>query len=374
MPPARLNVRKPISAAVPFVAPVRPLPLEPVHATLGASFGDVAGWRIPLDYGDAVAEQRAVRTASGLIDRSAQGKTRVDGADRVSFLDGVLTNDVGALAEGRGLHAATLDHKGRVHGDLVLYHGGDHLFLVTEPEATDSVLSHLNRLLVSDDASLTDVTARWCAFGLFGPRSGAIVTRVLGSPPPQEDYRTVAVEGEGLPVVVARNPYFRGDGFEMWMPPEAAERIWDAFLAEGVVPFGLRAAEALRIEAGRPKYPADMNEDTLVLEARLEASISFTKGCYVGQEVVSRATYVGQVRRLLVGLAVGGVSPPGAGAELRSADGVAGRVTSAATSATLGEVVALGYVRRDLSEPGTELTVGGDDDLRATVTALPFVR
>ena len=353
---------------------MRSLPLEDVHRGLGAAFGDVAGWRLPLDYGDAAAEQRAVRATAGVIDWSAEGKTRIDGADRTSFLDGVLTNDVGALAQGRGAHAAALDHKGRVRGDVVVYHGGDHYFLATEPEATAPVLAHLNQLLVSDDATLTDVSARWCAFGLFGPRSPEIAANLLVGSPPEEAYRVVAAEREGTPFVLARSPYVGGDGFELWAPPEGAEAVWRSLLDAGAIPFGLRALEALRIEAGRPRYPADMNETTLAIEARLEPSISFTKGCYVGQEVVSRATRIGHVNRLLVGLAVDGPGTPAPGTAVAADGKTVGAITSAARSESMGTAIALGYVRRESSEPGTELLVAGDPERRARVAALPFVR
>lgn len=350
---------------------MRSLPLESEHRRLGASFGEVAGWQLPLDYGDALGEQRAVRTSAGLIDWSAEGKTRVDGADRTSFLDGVLTNDVGALGQGQGMHAAALDHKGRVHGDVVVYHGGDHYFLTTEPEATEAFLAHVNRLLVSDEANLADVTARWCALGVFGPRGADVVTTVMGKAPQREDYRVIATERNGVPVLLARNPYFGGDGFEVWVPPEAAIGVWSELLGAGALPFGLRAAEALRIEAGRPKYPADMNEETLAIEARLEPSISFTKGCYVGQEVVSRVVNQGHVNRLLVGIEVDSTESPPAGTAVLAQKEVVGSVTSAARSAWKGRVLALGYVRRQSAGEGTEVDVGGSPGRVAT---LPFYR
>ena len=372
MPAGGMKVRQTFLAGGRVVPAMRTLPLEAVHAELGAAFGDVAGWRLPLDYGDPAAEQRAVRAAAGIADWSAEGRTRVDGADRTAFLDGVLTNDVGALAQGRGLHAAALDHKGRVRGDVVVYHGGDHYFLTTEAEATEPVRAHLNGLLVSDDAAMTDVSANWCAFGLFGPRSPGIAASLLGASPPAEAYRVVAAQPLGTTVVVARSPYIGGDGFELWVPPDGAERVWRSLLDARAAPFGLRAQEALRIEAGRPRYPADMNESTLAVEARLEPSISFTKGCYVGQEVVSRATRIGHVNRLLVGLAVDGPGAPAPGAALAVDGKPAGAVTSAARSEALGTALALGYVRREFSEPGTEVLVAGER--RARVAALPFVR
>jgi len=349
---------------------MRSLSLEDNHRALGASFTELAGWRLPLAYGDPAAEQRAVRTAVGVIDWSAEGKTRVEGVDRTTFLNGVLTNDVAALTEGRGMHAAILDHKGRVHGDLVAYHSGDHYFLTTEPEATASILAQLNRLLVSDDATLTDVSERWCAFGVFGPRSPELAAALVGKPLPEEAYRVTAAETPEL-IVLARNPHLGGDGFEVWVPPEDATALWRRLLDAGAIPFGSQAHEALRIEAGRPRYPADMNETTLAIEARLEPSISFTKGCYVGQEVVSRATHVGHVNRVLVGFEIESPEAPPPGTDVSQGGKSVGHVTSAARSVSLAKTIGLGYVRRELAEPGTDVRVGGED---ARVASLPFLR
>lgn len=348
---------------------MRSLPLEAEHARLGATFTELGGWRTPRDYGDPASEQRAVHRGAGLVDWSAKARTRVTGEDRVSFLDGVLTNDVKTLAKDRGMYAATLDHKGRVHGDLVLYNRGDHYLLVTEPEATESVLAHVNKLLVSDDASLEDASAEACTFGLFGPRSPDLAANLLEGSLPHEAYEVGAGTREGTTVLAVRSPYFGVEGYELWIPRDAAETVWRALLAAGAAPFGRAAEEALRIEAGRPRFPADMNERTIVLEARLEGAISMTKGCYVGQEVVSRATYVGRVNRALVGLSIDAAAPPAPGVEVHADGKAVGHLTSVARSARLDRTIALGYVRREFAEPGTALTLR---EGAALVEPLPF--
>ena len=157
----------------------------------------------------------------------------------------------------------------------------------------------------------------------------------------------------------------------MWTPIEQALSLWRAATAGGAVPFGHRAAETFRIEAGRPKFPADMNEETIALEARLDGAISFTKGCYVGQEVVSRATYIGQVHRQFVGFVLDAETPPAPHAAVAVAGKSVGSVTSAARSAWLGKTLALGYIRREHAAPETPVTVAGGP---ACVASLPFVR
>ena len=349
---------------------MRSLPLAADHEALHASFAAAGAWRLPLDYGDAAKEQRAGRATSGLIDLTAKGKIRVTGPDRLSFLDGLLTNDLKPLRAGQGVYAATLDHKGRVHGDLVAYELGDSHLLAIDPDATEPVLAHLNKQLVSDDVTLEDVSTEFAILGIYGPRSGDLAAKIVGRAPAQP-FDHAQVEKEGRSLRIARSPAFGGEGYELWIPAGDAAEFWRQILAAGATPFGQRAAEALRIEAGRPKYPEDMNEETLAVEARLEDAISATKGCYIGQEVVSRATNIGHVNRRLVGLRVDSESPPTARTKVDAAGKPVGFVTSAAKSASLGKVVALAYVRVGSDALGTPLAVEGAS---ARVAALPFVR
>ncbi len=353
---------------------MRSLPLAAEHERLGASFAELAGWRVAAHYGNPADEQRAVRTAAGVIDWTPRGKIRVTGEDRLSFLDGLLTNDLKPLREGQGLYAAVLDHKARVHGDLVVYHAGDHYLLETDAESKDRITAYLTKLLVSDDVTLTDATSEFAILAVVGPRSGSVVNSVFRDSPPKESYDHRVVDWNGSNVRIARSPYFGGDGYELWIPATAdMAAAFRTLLAAGATAFGTTAAEALRIEAGRPKFGVDMGEDTLVLEAGLEHAISMTKGCYVGQEIVSRAVYQGHLNRRLVLLEVGGKVPPKAGSPVLAEGQAVGSVTSAAWSANRDRVLAFAYVRRPHDAPATGLTVRADRDLPARVSVLPFV-
>jgi len=354
---------------------MRDLPLATVHVRHGANLGERDGWQVPLDYGDDRAEQQAVRRAAGLIDWSARGKVRVTGGDRLAFLDGLLTNDLKPLTAGRGLYAATLDHRARVHGDMVVYDAGDHYLLETDPDTGGRVLAHLSKLLVSDDVALADVTAEYALFGVFGPGSGRVVSRVAGTMP-VGPYDHLVADFAGSPVRIARSPYFGGEGYELWTPsgPGVAQ-LWRSLIDEGAVPFGALAAEALRIEAGRPRFGVDMDESTLALEARLEPAISMTKGCYVGQEIVARGTYRGHVNRKLFGLRIEGDDPPDRGDPVRKGEVDVGRVTSAAWSPSLGHAIGLALLR--VGEVDREMPIlvdRGGTVLPARVHPLPFVR
>ena len=351
---------------------MRSLPLEAEHERLGARFAEVAGWRLPLDYGDAAREQRAVRSTAGIVDWSPHGKVRVSGPEALPFLDNLLTNDLEPLRDGRGAYAALLEHHGHVVGDLAVYRVGDEFLLETDAEAAEPVLASLQKLLVADDATIADATSDYALLGLFGPTSGEIVRKLAGTTPPGNpyDHGTARVADAG--VRIARSPYFGGDGFEVWVPSgPGALAVWREIVRAGAIPFGHDAAESLRIETGRPKPRVDMDEHVLALEARLEPAISMTKGCYLGQEVVARIVHQGHVNRILVGLEVEGAQPPPPGAPVAIGGAAVGKVTSAARSEALGKIVALGYVQRAHAAPGTAVTVA---DRPARVAALPFVR
>ncbi len=345
---------------------MRELALAAVHEAADARFTEAAGWRVALDYEDPGAEQRAVRASAGLIDWSARGKVRVAGAEALPFLDNLLTNDLSGLRPGDGLPAALLERKGHVVGDLAVYRRSADFLLGMEPEVAGRVFDGLAKHLISDDATLDDVVSEFGILGIFGPQSEEIVRHVLGTSPPTAAYAHAPAAG----LLVARSPYFGGEGYEVWIPAEAdASQAWRRFTEAGATPFGLAAAEALRIEAGRPKSGVDMDETTLALEARLEPVISMTKGCYLGQEVVARIVNQGHVNRILVGFDVEGEEPPAHGDPVAVADATVGSVTSAARSEALQRVLALGYVRREHATPGTGVTIAGRP---ARVAALPF--
>lgn len=349
---------------------MRDLPLAAEHARFGARVGEDAGWRVPLHYGSQDEEHLAARRGLAVLDRSARARIHAAGEDAMPFLDGILTNDLKTLGRGQGLYAVSLDHKGRVHGAFTVFHERDHYVLEAEPDASGRALTYLQSLIVSEEVTLKDATADSAVFALLGPESPRVAKALLGSPPPADPYSFSAAR-EDPEWIVARLPDLGGDGFEVWAPAREGARLFDRLRRFGAAPIGLLAAEALRIEAGRPKYPMDMNEETLALEARLDDAISLTKGCYVGQEIVSRATYIGHVNRTLVGFEVEADRPPLSGAEVRAGSVVAGRVTSGARSAFLGKTIAMGYVRREWAGPGTPVNVAGAP---ARVAALPFVR
>ena len=323
----------------------------------------------------------SARSRSVWVERPARGRLWITGADRASYLQGLLTNDIKAIAAAGGCYAAWLTPQGRMITDMRLYELGDGL-LMTLPAATAAAAcDRLDELIFSENVTVEDRTASWTGIGVHGPSAASDLARALGVDPvpslaPFESRRLVFGGGD---IVVARTDEL-GGGLDVFAAGPGGE-LRRRLTAAAVPQAGAGVAEVLRVEAGIPEFGVDMDTDTIPLEAGIEArAISFTKGCYVGQEVIVRVLHRGQgrVARRLVGLTIGegGDDPPvpAPGAVLRADGRDVGRVTSAVVSPALARTIALGYVQRDFVEPGTRLLVAhGDRTLSAVVTNVPFV-
>lgn len=320
---------------------------------------------------------RAARDAAAILPRAGRGRIVVSGRDRASYLQGLLTNDVVALTAGQGCYAAYLTPQGRMIADLWVYELGDVILLSVPLAAKDTVLAKLDQFIFSEDVQLGDVTATFAPLAVVGPQAAAIVAGALGvdgSALPAAEHGNLRASLGGDPAIVLRVTDTGEPGYEVLVPAEQAARVGQAFVNAGAVLGDEETAEVLRIEAGVPRFGVDMDEDTIPLEAGIEPrAISFTKGCYVGQEVIIRVLHRGhgRVARRLVGLAFEDARVPAAATPLLVDGKEAGIVTSAAVSEALGRGVALGYLKRDFTEPGTK--VGTAAGLAATVVALPFV-
>jgi tRNA-modifying protein YgfZ len=325
------------------------------------------------------AAYRAARHRAASIDRSDRGRILVTGTDRASYLQGLLTNDIAALREGTGCYAAYLTPQGRMISDLYLYELGDAILIALPRHAKDAVLTKLDRLIFTEDASVRDVTDAFSEVAMVGPAAADAAGAIIGNAASAQiralaEHGNVRVDFDGSPAIVTRITDTGAQGFEIYVERAKAEDLRSRLDAAGVVPVDAETAETLRIEAGVPVFGRDMNEETIPLEAGIEGrAVSFTKGCYVGQEVIVRVLHRGhgRVARKLVGLTIDGNRVPSAGAPVRAGDREAGQVTSSALSPALDKPIALAYVHRDFVEPGTLVSVDG---ARAAVTGLPFVR
>lgn len=358
---------------------------------------------------------RAIEKTSGLIDRSGEGRVRVTGAERVAWLQGLLTNDIAALAPGAGCYAAWLTPQGRMITDVRVLNRGEFLVLDLPGGRTADLLQRLDGFIITEDVALEDVSAPFARLGLHGPSAWRTLTAVIDLPS-DAAARADAVEGlpehknftasfQGQPMVVAGSRETGGPGVDLYIAAAHAGALRAALLSAGAEEVDDEAWEARRIEVGRALFGVDMTEDTIPLEANLEErAISFSKGCYVGQEIIIRVTHRGggRVARRLVGLAPAVAAdgppasstpaaadgeahgaadsgqPPAAGAPIFSGERQIGHVTSATLSPALGHWIAMAYLHRDFVHPGTAVRVGGESGaassvVEARVTELPFV-
>jgi folate-binding protein YgfZ len=307
------------------------------------------------------AQYRQLREECGLLDRADRGQLAVTGADAAEYLQGQLTSDTAALGPGDGQYSALLDRKGHMQSDMRVLrpNEGPDLWIDLEAVALPGVLKHLTMYSIGRDVAVADVSAERALLSLIGPRAVELAgTAAL----PEDACEETSVAG--IEVVAAGTR----EGIDLICAAPDAERLRTALLETGVVAVSPAAAEILRIEAGVPRYGAEMGAETMPAEAGIvERAVSFTKGCYIGQETVARLHYKGKPNRHLRGLRLSAPAQPGA--PLLLGEKEVGRLGSAAVSPALGPI-GLAVVRRE-AEPGTELTVG-EDGVTAEVVALPF--
>ncbi len=422
--------------------PSTSLPLHEFHQSLGGSFASLNGAEIVADYGDALAEHAALRETAGVLDLSFRGRLCLTGADRVRFLHGQITNDVKRLRPGEGCYAALVTAKGKMQSDLNVFALPDELLLDFEPSLTATVTARLEKYLVADDVQVVDVAPHYGLLSVQGPQAEAVMRALgLFTEIPTREFDFVKTTDATLGEIYLMNqPRLDGGsrrreeaeiatppaalrlsmnlpqaglnsndlrkggswgrcsnfsvggvllttavtnvGFDLFVPTASLGAVADKLIAAaksvGGCACGWTAFEIARIEAGIPRFGADMDETNLPLECGIEArAVSYHKGCYIGQEVINRIHSIGHVNRELRGLRLAEEPQtlPAKGDKLFHAGKEVGHITSAMHSPPLNATIALGYVRREANAVGTELLLRtGDSERAATIVALPFVK
>jgi aminomethyltransferase len=323
-------------------------------------------------------DYRVLRSGAGLVDCANRVRLRITGSARAKFLQGILTNDVDSLSPGRGLYAAVLTGKGKMQADLTVYALADWWWVDSEPEIAEKLPGLLVRYTIGTDAAVSNMAATHSVFSIFGPNAPHVLAAAFpGCPIPSQNLAVSESDWSGHRLIIAEGAYPGTPGFKILAPTEAIEPARGAVLAAGATPVDAAALEIVRIESGVPRFGVDMSEENFPPEARIEErAISYTKGCYMGQETIARIKTYGHVNRLLVGLHVETDRPVHAGARIFSTDEETkdiGYVTSSVVSPALGRVITLGYVHRSFEAPGTRVAFGAETRIPATVVPLPFV-
>jgi folate-binding protein YgfZ len=318
----------------------------------------------------------------GVIDLSSRGRIHVGGSEAVMFLNGLITNDMKTLSEHHWMPAAFPNVQGRLIAAVRVIRLSDDTngaktsprFLIdTEAATHDAVMKTIGRFTMAGDFRVADVTATTKMFSVQGRGAEAAVRALLGHSVELARDGVMEMRWHDTDVTVIRASHTSEDGFDIVVDSTQGADMAAALAEAGGVGVSSNAAETLRIESGIGRFGLDMDETNVISETNLDDSVSFTKGCYIGQEIIARIKYRGHVAKKLTGLIFETDSQPSVGAVVKSTDGKEiGRITSTTLSPKLNHAIALAYLRYEHLTPGTEAFV--DSELKARVAELPFVR
>ncbi|HKQ61452.1 MAG TPA: glycine cleavage system aminomethyltransferase GcvT [Candidatus Polarisedimenticolaceae bacterium] len=357
----------------------RPTPLHELHLAAGARMVDFAGWHMPVQYAGVIEEHLAVRSAAGLFDVSHMGEVRVSGPHAPDYLQAITPNDVARLTPGRAHYNALTTPAGTFIDDLLVYRLGEREFmLVLNAANTAKDIAWLQQQAARFDVRVEPVSEQWALLALQGPRARAILARRLDGLDALRYYGFAEREVAGASWIVSRTGYTGEDGFEIYLPPDAAPRLWTELLeagrADGLQPIGLGARDTLRLEAKMALYGNDIDDTTTVLEADLGWIVKLDKGEFVGRDVLARQAREGVARRL-VGFEMLGRAIARHGYAAHAAGREVGRVTSGSPAPFLKKNIGLVYLPSELAAEGTpfEVDVRGRRE-PARVVPTPFYK
>ena len=313
------------------------------------------------DFGDSRAEFQALLTGCGLYDLSWRSKIAVTGGDRVRWMNGMVSNNVRDLAAGHGVYAFLLNAQGRIQADLYVFQRGDSLLVDIEGRQREKVLQLFDHYIIADDVEIADISDKLTALGLTGPESRHVLERAGIAVPDLAPLELCSPKCDCacgcLQCTLVRGEEAAGTSYEIWLSPEQRKSAWDALVAAGATTVGAVALELRRINSGIPRYGVDIRERDLPQETGQTRALNFTKGCYLGQEIVERIRSRGAVHRQFTAFTVEGALPE-AGAKILAGEKEVGEITSATILPLPGgdRPVALGYLRREAA--GNNLLAG----------------
>lgn len=336
-------------------------PLLKEHLAAGARVGEFSDCVLPEAFSDFETEYCAARERVALLDTNWHAVISLTGPDRVRYLNAIVTNNIQALSEGRGTLALLLNPHGRILAELEVYVLPDKLLVLSHSSVRDRTVTTLDKYIIMDDVQLNDLTGQVGSVAIEGPRAARIVHQACGvalGDLPEMALKDVTIER--IPCHLLRRSRFGETGAELIPRRDRIASLWQKLLtamrAHGGEPVGMSTLNALRLEAGVPWFPLDFNDSVIPHEAALEQThVSFSKGCYTGQEIVERVRSRGQVNRRRVRLKFSATRPPLPGTKLRASGADVGYVTSAAFSPLAAAPIGMAYVRREQTDPGSML-------------------
>jgi folate-binding protein YgfZ len=326
----------------------------------------------PTPASEVPAEFGALISGHAVFDLDSQAKISLTGGDRVRWLNGMITNNVRDLAVGAGVYAFLLNPQGHILGDLYTFNRGDSLLVSTGRSQLEKLLATFEHYIIMDDVEIENLTERMTSIGVAGPQARTALRSAGFDFPDLEPLRFVETTWQDIPLTVVRTDNPSVESYELLLPRDRYTQVWDALTGSGFRAVGAEALELLRIASGMPRYGQDIRERDLPQETEQQRALHFSKGCYIGQEIVERIRSRGNVHRKFSGFEVRGPLPT-AGTKIQADGKDVGEVTSSASlPAEDGDhAVALGYIRREMAIPGKELQAG---DTRLSIATLPFTQ
>lgn len=353
-------------------------PLYDRHIALNARIIDFGGWALPVQYSGIMEEHESVRSTAGLFDVSHMGEIVVTGRDAQSFLQHILTNDIVKAVDGQAVYSPMCYPTGGVVDDLIVYRlGAQNYLLVVNASNTDKDYAWITEHL-SGDVCASNVSNDWAQLALQGPKAQAMLQKLTGYPLDSIRFFHFATDVRiaGIPAIVSRSGYTGEDGFEIYLPPGGAIKLWDALLeagsGEGLLPCGLGARDTLRFEAALPLYGQEISQDISPLEAGLSRFVKLDKPDFIGRDALAKQAAQGTARKL-VGFEMTGRGIPRSHYEIEK-DGIAiGFVTTGSFSPTLKKNIGLALVKSQYAADATQMDIIiRDKPVEARVIPIPF--
>ena len=349
------------------------MPKSPLYDSLaasGAQMGEYSGVETASVFTGVEREFRELSSGCAIYDLGWRAKVVITGEDRVRWLNGMVTNNIKDLARDRGNYNFVLNPQGRILGDLYAYNRGDYILIDTERSQVKNLLKLFEHFIIMDDVQVSDKSDALTAIGIQGPRAADILARVGISDPDLEPMQVADANWHGIGITIGRMASTEFKTCEIWVAEENIANLWKALTRSGATPVGSEALEKFRVSLGFPKYGTDIRDRDLPQETEQQHALNFTKGCYVGQEIVERIRSRGNVHKTFHGFVLEGEFP-GRGTKLEADGKEVGEITSVNRIPTKNgdRPVALGYIRRETLERGAKITYSGGE---AKPVEVPF--
>lgn len=334
-----------------------------------ARLGTYNGVEMPLSFGDPTAELEALRSGSGVFVLAWRGRINVSGKDRVRWLHNMVTNNVRDLPVNRGNYNFVLNAQGRILGDMYIYNRGESSALETDASQVQTLIHAMKRFIIMDKVELVEIGADSVSVGVCGPKAESVLAAAGINAGNMQPLEVRDVGFDDIAATLVRGPEQRPGWFEFWLDPNKAQDLWNLLVKAGAKPIGADALEMWRILQGIPSYGQDIRDRDLPQETEQSQALNFTKGCYIGQEIVERIRSRGQVHRKFTGFVFGDRVP--AIGKYESEGRALAEITSIAKMPTSRgpRNIGLGYVRREALAAGPKIALHG---IEATAVDLPF--